>query len=307
MSDSSHRALTGRRAFARSAPQPGQRVPARGAPRAGIEGLLPPVADTLETQIARVHAQLAVLDSDLQKYLFLSDLQSRNEMLFYAVLMSDPATFMPLVYTPTVGEACQKFDHIFRASRGLYLPITAQGAAARIARQLAAAGCPLHRRDRRRAHPRPRRSRRRRHGHPGRQAGALHRLRRRAAATDPADHARRRHQQRELLDDPLYLGLRQNRGARRRVRRLHRRVRAGGAGALPEMLPAMGGLRQHQRRADPGALPRQDLHLQRRHPGHRRGGARRHPRRRCGSPSRNSPSSASCSSAAARPPPASPN
>ena len=92
-----------------------------------IEGLLPPVADTLETQIARVHTQLAVLDNDLQKYLFLTDLQSRNEVLFYAIVMSDPATFMPLVYTPTVGEACQKFDHIFRASRGLYLPVTAKG------------------------------------------------------------------------------------------------------------------------------------------------------------------------------------
>ena len=92
-----------------------------------IEGLLPPVPDTIETQIARVHTQLAVLDNDLQKYLFLTDLQSRNEVLFYAVLMSDPATFMPLVYTPTVGEACQKFDHIFRAARGMYLPITAKG------------------------------------------------------------------------------------------------------------------------------------------------------------------------------------
>ena len=93
----------------------------------GIEGLLPPVPDTLTMQIARVHNQLAVLDNDLQRYLFLSDLQARNEVLYYAVLMSDPATFMPLVYTPTVGEACQKFDHIFRASRGVYLPITAKG------------------------------------------------------------------------------------------------------------------------------------------------------------------------------------
>jgi malate dehydrogenase (oxaloacetate-decarboxylating)(NADP+) len=93
----------------------------------GIEGLLPPAASTLDIQVARVHAELAALDTDLQKYLFLSDLQSRNEVLFYAVLMSDAATFMPLVYTPTVGEACQKFDHIFRASRGMYLPISAKG------------------------------------------------------------------------------------------------------------------------------------------------------------------------------------
>lgn len=94
---------------------------------AGIEGLLPPVPDTLPLQVARVHAELDVLDNDLQKYLFLSDLQARNEVLFYAVIMSDAAAFMPLVYTPTVGEACQKFDHIFRASRGMYLPITAKG------------------------------------------------------------------------------------------------------------------------------------------------------------------------------------
>jgi malate dehydrogenase (oxaloacetate-decarboxylating)(NADP+) len=92
-----------------------------------IEGFLPPVPDNLEAQVARVHAQLDLLDNDLQKYLLLSDLQSRNEVLFYAVLMSDPASFMPLVYTPTVGEACQKFDHIFHAARGIYLPIIAKG------------------------------------------------------------------------------------------------------------------------------------------------------------------------------------
>jgi len=92
-----------------------------------IEGLLPPMVDTLDLQIARVHTQMQVLDNDLQKYLFLSDLQARNETLFYAVVMADPATYVPLVYTPTVGEACQKFDHIFRATRGMYIPITARG------------------------------------------------------------------------------------------------------------------------------------------------------------------------------------
>jgi malate dehydrogenase (oxaloacetate-decarboxylating)(NADP+) len=93
----------------------------------GLEGLLPPRASSIELQVARIHAELANLDNDLQKYLLLSDLQARNETLFYAVLMSDPASFMPIVYTPTVGEACQKFNHIFRAARGLYLPITAKG------------------------------------------------------------------------------------------------------------------------------------------------------------------------------------
>src|ERR1700758_4150364 len=93
----------------------------------GLEGLLPPVATTLELQVKRVASELARLDDDLQKYILLSALQARNETLYYAVLMSDPARYMPLVYTPTVGEACQKFDHIFRSTRGVYLPITAKG------------------------------------------------------------------------------------------------------------------------------------------------------------------------------------
>src|SRR6202012_4092065 len=67
----------------------------------GLEGLLPPGVSTLEMQVARTPAELGNLEQDLQKYLLLSDLQSRNETLFYAVLMSDPATFMPIVYTPT--------------------------------------------------------------------------------------------------------------------------------------------------------------------------------------------------------------
>ena len=93
----------------------------------GVEGLLPPVPTSLDHQIARIHTQLAMLNDDLQKYLFLSDLQARNETLYYAVLMSDPAGFMPIVYTPTVGEASQKFDHIFHAARGVYVPISARG------------------------------------------------------------------------------------------------------------------------------------------------------------------------------------
>ena len=105
----------------------GTAFPADARSALGIEGLLPPAVDSLATQIARVHTQLADHGTDLQKYLLLMDLQSRNETLFYGVLMSDPATFMPLVYTPTVGEACQKFNHVFRAARGVYLPITAKG------------------------------------------------------------------------------------------------------------------------------------------------------------------------------------
>jgi malate dehydrogenase (oxaloacetate-decarboxylating)(NADP+) len=93
----------------------------------GLEGLLPPAVATIELQAARRHVEIANLNDDLQKYLVLSDLQARNETLFYALLMADPATYMPLVYTPTVGEACQKFGHIFRQARGMYLPVSARG------------------------------------------------------------------------------------------------------------------------------------------------------------------------------------
>jgi len=93
----------------------------------GLEGLLPPVVSTADLQVARRHDEIANLTDDLQKYLVLSDLQSRNETLFYRVLMSDPATYMPIVYTPTVGEACQKFGHLFRQPRGLCIPISARG------------------------------------------------------------------------------------------------------------------------------------------------------------------------------------
>jgi malate dehydrogenase (oxaloacetate-decarboxylating)(NADP+) len=93
----------------------------------GLEGLLPPAVLSLELQVARRHDEIVRLESDLLKYLVLSDLQARNETLYYAVLRSDPATYMPIVYTPTVGEACQKFGHIFRQPRGIYLPISARG------------------------------------------------------------------------------------------------------------------------------------------------------------------------------------
>ncbi len=93
----------------------------------GLEGLLPPGTSRLELQVARIHEELSSLDDDLQKYLILSDVHGRNERLYYSVLMGDPATYLPIVYTPTVGEACQKFGHIFRAARGMYLPISARG------------------------------------------------------------------------------------------------------------------------------------------------------------------------------------
>jgi malate dehydrogenase (oxaloacetate-decarboxylating)(NADP+) len=93
----------------------------------GLIGLVPEGIDTEELQLQRVRFQLSQKTTDLEKYIFLSSLQDNDETLYYRLLMSDPAQFMPLVYTPTVGEACQKFGHIFRRPKGLYVSIKRQG------------------------------------------------------------------------------------------------------------------------------------------------------------------------------------
>jgi malate dehydrogenase (oxaloacetate-decarboxylating)(NADP+) len=93
----------------------------------GLLGLVPEGIDTEETQIQRVLLQLTQKPNDLEKYIYLSQLQDTDETLFYRVLMSDPAHFLPLVYTPTVGEACLQFDHIIRRPKGLYVSIKRKG------------------------------------------------------------------------------------------------------------------------------------------------------------------------------------
>src|SRR5271157_5448954 len=93
----------------------------------GLMGLVPEGMDTETTQVERVLYQLSRKPTDLDKYIYLTALQDNDETLFFRVLMSDPARFMPLVYTPTVGEACQQFGHILRRPRGLYLSITRRG------------------------------------------------------------------------------------------------------------------------------------------------------------------------------------
>ncbi len=95
--------------------------------RLGLVGLLPDVEETAETQLERLRLHLAQKPSDLEKYIYLSELQDRNERLFYQLLMSAPAQYMPLVYTPTVGEACQKFGHIMRRPKGLYISLRRKG------------------------------------------------------------------------------------------------------------------------------------------------------------------------------------
>lgn len=89
----------------------------------GLEGLLPAQVETLETQMLRVNTQLNQIDLAIHKYSYLSNLLETNETLFFNLIMNDPAKFLPLVYTPTVGEACEKFGHITRRVRGLFISI----------------------------------------------------------------------------------------------------------------------------------------------------------------------------------------
>jgi malate dehydrogenase (oxaloacetate-decarboxylating)(NADP+) len=93
----------------------------------GLTGLLPDTIETIETQLQRVLMQLSKQPNDLAQYIYLMNLLDHDEVLFYRTVMSDPARFLPIVYDPTIGDACLKFGHIFRQPRGLYLSITRRG------------------------------------------------------------------------------------------------------------------------------------------------------------------------------------
>jgi len=93
----------------------------------GLEGLLPINIETMETQILRVNGQLEQFDTAISKYIYLSQLQDINETLYFKTIMSEPAKYLPLVYTPTVGEACEKFGHIARRPKGLFISINQKG------------------------------------------------------------------------------------------------------------------------------------------------------------------------------------
>jgi malate dehydrogenase (oxaloacetate-decarboxylating)(NADP+) len=93
----------------------------------GIVGLVPDVTETEDLQLSRVMMQLGHKNTDLDRYIYLINLLDHNETLFYRTLMSDPARFLPIVYDPTIGEACLKFGHIYRQVRGMYLSMTRRG------------------------------------------------------------------------------------------------------------------------------------------------------------------------------------
>src|SRR5580692_6430845 len=100
----------------------------------GIDGLLPAAIEGLDRQLERVLRHLDAKPSDLERYIYLSGLVDRNETLFYRTVMSDPARFLPIVYDPTVGEACLAFGHIYRRARGMYITREMKGRIAEVLR-----------------------------------------------------------------------------------------------------------------------------------------------------------------------------
>lgn len=93
----------------------------------GLVGLVPDVTESEDLQLRRVMQQLGHKNTDLERYIYLMNLLDHDETLFYRTIMSDPARFLPIVYDPTIGEACLKFGHIFRGPRGMYLSISRRG------------------------------------------------------------------------------------------------------------------------------------------------------------------------------------
>jgi len=100
----------------------------------GLEGLLPAAVEGIDRQVERVLTHLDAKDNDLERYVYLIALSDQNETLFYRTVMSDPARFIPILYDPTVAEACLAFGHIYRRARGMYITREMKGRMAQVLR-----------------------------------------------------------------------------------------------------------------------------------------------------------------------------
>ncbi|KAJ9701844.1 hypothetical protein PVL29_003875 [Vitis rotundifolia] len=92
-----------------------------------LRGLLPPAVLNQDLQEKRLMHNLRQYKVPLQRYMAMMDLQERNERLFYKLLIDNVEELLPVVYTPTVGEACQKYGSIFRRPQGLYISLKEKG------------------------------------------------------------------------------------------------------------------------------------------------------------------------------------
>ncbi|MCK9378151.1 MAG: NAD-dependent malic enzyme [Syntrophales bacterium] len=87
----------------------------------GLRGLLPPHVDSIQEQLVRTYDAFQDMETDLHKHINLRQLQDTNEVLFYRLLSEHIEEMLPIVYTPTVGLGCQRFSHIYRRPRGLFI------------------------------------------------------------------------------------------------------------------------------------------------------------------------------------------
>jgi len=99
----------------------GTAFPPEERQRFGLRGIIPPHTATIESQLVRVAENYARIKSDIDRYLFLVALQDRNETLFHRFALDHLEETLPILYTPTVGQACQEYSHIYRRPRGLYV------------------------------------------------------------------------------------------------------------------------------------------------------------------------------------------
>ena len=97
----------------------------------GLHGLLPPRVTTIQDQVMRAMDNFRAKPNDLEKYIFLDGLHDRNETLYYRLIIDHMEEMMPIVYTPTVGKACQEFGHLFRRGRGMFFSALDRGNIAR--------------------------------------------------------------------------------------------------------------------------------------------------------------------------------
>lgn len=97
-----------------------------------LRGLLPPRVNSQDQQVTRALENLRRKDSDLERYIFLIALQDRNEKLFYRLMSDHLEELVPIIYTPTVGRACQEYGHIFRRPRGIFISLEDAGQVASV-------------------------------------------------------------------------------------------------------------------------------------------------------------------------------